>query len=236
MLPSGQRLYVIGDIHGRLDLLRKLMGQINHDRTERISQLVFLGDYIDRGLHSRQVLDELLSIAANEQVKPVFLLGNHEQVMRDILRNDDTALMHNWMRFGGVETLLSYGIRPPAHASAEAAAETIQDMKSRVPASHIHFLGMLSSSYTLGNYFFCHAGIRPDKPLHTQKEADLAWIRHDFLHHKGPHEKVIVHGHTITKEPEMLPHRINIDTGAYATSVLTALALEDDKKWLLQTV
>lgn len=236
MLPLGQRLYVIGDIHGRLDLLRQLMARINQERMETPSQLIFLGDYIDRGLHSRQVLDELLAIAAQEQVKPIFLLGNHEQVMRDILRHDDAALMHNWMRFGGVETLLSYGIRPPAHASAEAAAETITEIKSRLPARHVAFLEQLASSYTVGDYFFCHAGIRPEKPLREQKEADLAWIRHDFLQHKGPHEKVIVHGHTISKEPEMLPHRINIDTGAYATSVLTALALEDDKKWLLQTV
>jgi serine/threonine protein phosphatase 1 len=193
---------------------------------------VFLGDYVDRGLYSRQVIDRLIVLRDREKEPPVFLLGNHEQVMRELLRGRDGGLLEDWLRFGGRETLMSYGVNVPPGGSLLGIVAALRD---KMPPSHVDFIERLETSAVFGDYFFCHAGVRPGIPLAAQKEEDLVWIRYEFLMNKEPHEKMIVHGHTISPEPEMRPNRINIDTGAYATGHLTTLGLEGTKQWLLQT-
>jgi len=229
------RLYVVGDIHGRIDLLQQLVDKINEDsrKTSVPSRKIFLGDYIDRGLHSRQVLDFLIDLKKKEERPPVFLLGNHEQVMREILRTRKRDLLVNWLRFGGRETLMSYGVSPSVLNGNPQ--QVVHSLIEHTPPAHALFLAKLKTWATFGDYFFCHAGVRPGIPLEAQSEQDLVWIRRDFLDHEDSHGKMVVHGHTIRPQVEFKPNRIDIDTGAYATGRLTALALEGDKRWLLQT-
>ncbi len=234
VLPKGLRLYVIGDIHGRLDLLKQLMEQVDKEPRKGKTKIrkVFLGDYIDRGLYSRQVIDYLIGLRETEKNPPIFLMGNHEQVMRELLRGRDGALLEDWMRFGGRETLLSYGV--PMSALGHSP-EALAALREKIPPAHVDFLEKLETSAIFGDYFFCHAGVRPGIELEKQEERDLVWIRYDFLSHAEPFGKVVVHGHTISPQAEFKSNRINIDTGAYATGCLTALALEGKKQWLLQT-
>jgi len=231
-LPPGLRLYAIGDIHGRLDLLAQLLEKIDEDSRVAIGTVrkVFLGDYVDRGLYSRQVIDRLIELRSQEKHPPVLLLGNHEQVMRELLRGRDGDLLQDWLRFGGRETLMSYGIAPASEPQA-----VIAGLREKIAPAHVDFLERLETSASFGDYFFCHAGVRPGVDLATQREQDLVWIRHEFLGHKQPHGKIIVHGHTISTKAEFKSNRINIDTGAYATGCLTALGLEGTRQWLLQT-
>ncbi|MGE3623590.1 MAG: metallophosphoesterase family protein [Bdellovibrionales bacterium] len=231
-LPPNLRLYAIGDIHGRSDLLGQLLEKIARDSEAKggTARLVFLGDYVDRGLYSRQVIDRLIELKATEPEPPVFLMGNHEQVMRELLRGGENTLLQDWLRFGGRETLMSYGINPMGPPEA-----VIDALREKTPRAHAEFLEKLDVFAEFGDYFFCHAGIKPGIDLARQTEQDLCWIRYEFLGQTKPHPKMIVHGHTIAAEPELKPNRINIDTGAYATGCLTALGLEGTKKWLLQT-
>ncbi len=238
-LPPDLRIYAIGDIHGRLDLLKQLMEKIDADAKSSTStvKLVFLGDYIDRGLQSKHVFDYLLHLAehASDQQKPHFILGNHEQVMRELIKHCDLKLLQDWLTFGGRETLMSYGIRPAALNNAAGLTAMLNDFIAKVPKSHIELLNTMETSVTYGDYFFCHAGARHGVPLSDQTEQDLVWIRRDFMANTKKYEKMIVHGHTISETAELLPHRINVDTGAYATGVLTAIALEGTQQWLIQT-
>jgi len=235
-VPDNLRLYVIGDIHGRVDLLTQLMEKIDKDarKTKAKTRKIFLGDYVDRGLHSREVIDFLLALRGRESEPPVFMLGNHEQVMRELLRGRDGGLLEDWLRFGGRETLLSYGV--PAALLTGPLTGVIKSLREKIPPAHVDFLEKLENSVTIGDYFFCHAGVRPGVPLERQTEQDLTWIRTEFLMHTKPFDKMVVHGHTINPQVEFRANRINIDTGAYATGCLTALALEGKKQWLLQTV
>jgi serine/threonine protein phosphatase 1 len=237
-LPEGLRLYAIGDIHGRADLLETLVKKIDEDSKTATGEVrkIFLGDYVDRGISSRQVIDFLIALRAREKTPSIFLMGNHEHVMQELLhnpKNDD--LMQDWLRFGGRETLMSYGIRPALMTGGHSAA-LMAELLAAMPASHVEFIESLALKAEYGDYFFCHAGVRPGVDLKAQNAQDLIWIRYDFLHHKEPFGKIIVHGHTICRQVEMKPNRIDIDTGAYATGCLTALGLEGTKKWLLQTV
>ena len=232
--PAGQRIYAIGDIHGRADLLRLLLDKIAADRATcpLPVQLIFLGDYIDRGVESKRVVDILLAMNG----PPIFLLGNHDQVMRNILRDGDTTYVMQWLRVGGREAALSYGVMPPfPNAKPEAVEQFVEKLQAAVPASHQQFYNSLQSCVTFGDYFFCHAGVRPDVPLAEQTEEDMAWIRGDFINSAEQYEKIIVHGHTIAELPDVHKNRIGIDTGAYATGVLTALGLEGERQWFLQT-
>lgn len=234
-LPADMRLYAVGDVHGRLDLLRHLLDKIAADSKTAGGkvQKIFLGDYIDRGLQSRQIIDYLMEWATKEKTPPIFLLGNHEQVMRRLLRDPDPDLLRDWFQFGGRETLLSYGFSPATLMGDPD--KVLDEMAEKIPQSHADFLENLELSATFGDYFFCHAGVRPGVALESQNEQDLIWIRYEFLNHKDSFGKVVVHGHTITFEAEFCPNRISIDTGAYATGCLTALALEGTKQWLVQT-
>ena len=226
-VPEGVRIYAIGDIHGRADLLERMLNRIDADLASnpvRIGIQVFLGDYIDRGPASREVLDCL--VARDGSCRSVFLKGNHEGYLTGFLTNP--PILEDWQRYGGLETLMSYGITPSINANAATQTQLAAALDQALPESHRQFIGNLKSSFTCGDYFFAHAGVRPGVPLTKQREEDLLWIRQDFLLYEEDFSKIVVHGHTPVPQPDVRPNRINIDTGAFATGQLTCLILEDD--------
>ncbi|MBT8073552.1 MAG: serine/threonine protein phosphatase [Xanthomonadales bacterium] len=233
-LPEGRRLYCIGDIHGRLDLLEELHEMILADAAEYDGSkaVVYLGDYIDRGSQSAQVLD-LLIAQTLDGFETIHLAGNHEQSMLEFLVNPwETAA---WLTYGGRLALLSYGIGPGKLMRREDIEGLRDQLQEKLPQSHLDFLRSCPLLHTEGDYCFVHAGIRPGVPLEEQDESDLLWIRDEFTQSQVKHDHVVVHGHTISEEVEWLPNRIGIDTGAYVTGVLTALVLEGTERRLLQT-
>ena len=231
----GQRAYAIGDVHGRLDLLDALLDEIEKeiDRTgAKKSVLIFVGDLIDRGPSSAGVIERLRTYR-HSGVQRIFLLGNHEEVLLRILAGD-AKLISNWLRFGGAQCLESYGVDlrklvkiPPA--------ELVRVIREAIPPSHVQFLQGFVDSCRFGDYLFVHAGIRPGVALAQQLQSDLRWIRDPFLLDETDHGFVVVHGHTITKAVEEKPNRIGIDTGAYRTGVLSAVAIENDRRWFIDT-
>jgi serine/threonine protein phosphatase 1 len=234
-VPDGCRIYAVGDIHGRLDLLDLLLVQIEQDDAERglaDTQVIFLGDLIDRGPDSAQVVERLLDLSRrSERVR--LLLGNHEEVFLKALAGEKGALPF-FARIGGKETILSYGITEAQYGASDY--DTLGDMlRERVPQSHIDFLNSFEDLIEIGDYAFVHAGIRPGVPLAEQSPGALRWIREEFLGHHGPLEKIVVHGHTIADEVEEFGWRIGIDTGAFASGKLTAMAFEGTARWVLQT-
>lgn len=234
-VPPGLRVYAIGDIHGRLDLLEQLLSQIETDNAARPDakvQLVFLGDLIDRGPHSADVVELMMGLK-RQHPDTRFLMGNHEEVFLLALGGDKKALRF-FTRIGGRETILSYGISPEQYDSVDFD-ELLVLAQARVPTQHGEFLASFEDMVILGDYAFVHAGIHPDIPLGSQKTSDLRWIREKFLDHPGPHEKIIVHGHSISADVEVQNNRIGLDTGAYASGRLTAMGLEGDSRWVLQT-
>jgi serine/threonine protein phosphatase 1 len=166
-------------------------------------------------------------------VTPVFLLGNHEEVLLRIL-DGDHAPVSSWLRFGGAECLRSYGADPGVISRMPAEA-AIKEIRSAIPAEHVEFLGRFVDTCRFGDYLFVHAGIRPGVELDDQRQSDLRWIREPFLLDETDHGFVVVHGHTISSEIEERPNRIGIDTGAFATGVLSAVAIEGTKRWYLDT-
>lgn len=233
--PRGQRAYVIGDVHGCLDLLERLLSRIEAEIRERPkprTSIVFLGDLIDRGPASAQVIERLRTYSPPGATTH-FVMGNHEEVMLRVL-SGEASLVHSWLRFGGAETLRSYGVEPRQLAGMEAA-DLIAHLQSAVPAEHVEFLESFADSISFGGYLFVHAGIRPGIDLAEQAQSDLRWIREPFLDDPTDHGFVVVHGHTISNSVEVAPNRIGIDTGAFCTGTLTALAIEGSKRWLLQT-
>jgi serine/threonine protein phosphatase 1 len=227
--PVGERIYAVGDIHGRADLLLAVLRRIDDDLSARPigdSVQVFLGDYIDRGPNSRQVLD--LLVDRQRQHKVLCLKGNHEAYAIQAL--SEPSVLSEWLKMGGIATLLSYGVKRPARDDdPQAQRETSAALRRALPESHQHFLRHLAPSFSCGDYFFAHAGVRPEVPLQQQYERDLLWIRDDFLLYEEDFGKVVVHGHTPAPEPDIRSNRINIDTGAYATGRLTCLVLENDQ-------
>jgi serine/threonine protein phosphatase 1 len=234
-LPADLRIYAIGDIHGRLDLLDQLLDKIQGQAAKAPTHVkyIFLGDYIDRGFYSRQVIERLIERKQHKPDHHHMLMGNHEQVLRELLKNPDPGLLKNWLRFGGREAALSYGL-DMATLSKEPDS-VLKALAAAIPNEHLSFLDQLETQTAYGDYYFCHAGVKPGVPLTAQKASDLFWIRHEFLDHTESFGKIIVHGHTICKSVEKRPNRINIDTGAYATGCLTALGLEGSRRWLVQT-
>jgi serine/threonine protein phosphatase 1 len=231
----GWRAYAVGDIHGRLDLLDQLLDKIHADIERSKSRkvlLVFVGDLIDRGPNSAQVIERLRTYK-HAGVRTMFLLGNHEEVLLRILRGD-AELISKWQLFGGAECLKSYNVDPDliSRMRDEDALETI---RAAVPKEHVKFLESFDDSCRFGDYLFVHAGIRPGVEFDQQRQADLRWIREPFLFDETDHGFVVVHGHTIRSEVEIRKNRIGIDTGAYRTGVLTALAIEGAENWLLDT-
>jgi serine/threonine protein phosphatase 1 len=224
-LPDGTRIYVVGDVHGRADLLDQLLRHIDLDLARRpIHQAiqVFLGDYIDRGPASREVLDRL--IERNRTHEMVFLRGNHETFLLEFLENP--AVLGEWRRFGGLETLLSYGLKPVFNSTPVEQIELAHTFAEVLPESHLQFLKALKPWFSCGDFFFVHAGVNPRVPLTEQLEEDLLWIRDDFLTADTNFGKLVVHGHTPMAEPDIRSNRINIDTGAFATGRLTCLIIE----------
>ena len=190
---------------------------------------IFLGDYIDRGPNSREVIDRL--IARSRVRETIFLKGNHETYLAGFL--DQPAMLGEWRQIGGLETLMSYGMQPSLRMEPDEQIRLAAAFKRVLPESHRLFLNSLSTSLSGGDYFFVHAGIRPGVPLAEQRDEDLLWIREDFLLCEESFGRVIVHGHSPVPEPEMRPNRINIDTGAYATGRLTCLVLEEEDRHFL---
>ena len=192
---------------------------------------MFLGDLIDRGPASAEVLERLRTYSPS-RASPHFIMGNHEEVMLRVLAGE-AELLPSWLRFGGAETLRSYGI-DPRDLRGLPSDELVRHLNDAVPAAHIEFLETFADSITFGTYLFVHAGIRPGVDLAEQSQSDLRWIREPFLGDSTDHGFVVVHGHTITNEVEVTPNRIGIDTGAFRTGTLTALAIEGNRRWLLQ--
>ena len=226
-LPNDHKLYCVGDIHGRLDLLQEVHGKIALDAAnfEGVKTLVYLGDYIDRGMHSRQVIDSLLENSFPDFGK-VYLLGNHEQVLMQFLWGNDDAIAHEWFRFGGLSTLVSYGVKLQGIPTTKELPGIRTQLLEKLPASHLEFFGRLVLNYETDGYFFVHAGIKPNIKLHLQHPEDMLWIREEFLNSGVFHGKVIVHGHSVTDQPELCHNRIGLDTGAYATGRLTCAVFE----------
>jgi serine/threonine protein phosphatase 1 len=225
-LPDKVRIYAVGDVHGRADLLDQVLSRIDADLAaypDCQPIQVFLGDYIDRGPSSRSVLDLLINRSRTHKI--VCLKGNHETYVFEFLRNP--AVLPDWRQLGGLETLMSYGLKPPVKADAADQLELAKALSASLPKDHRQFLRSLAPSFTCGDFFFVHAGVKPGIPLAQQREADLLWIRDDFLLCEDNFGKVIVHGHTPVREPDIRPNRINIDTGAYATGRLTCLIIEN---------
>lgn len=271
-VPDGMRLYAVGDIHGRADLLEQLLGLIAADAAQHPAQacwLLFLGDYVDRGPQSREVLELLTRLwqrgfaaaaqsadpgdqaestgtgppggadaAADPERAPEalscgFLMGNHEQSMLHFLADPLGAAQ--WLEYGGLETLASYGVAAPA-PDFDGLMEAGAALRAAVPAHHLAFLEGLELSRQFGDYLFVHAGIRPGVPIEDQEPADLLWIREPFLSHQKPHPLMIVHGHQIRDGVDLRLNRIGIDTGAYATGCLSCLVLDGAERWLIDTV
>jgi serine/threonine protein phosphatase 1 len=236
-VPAGARVYAIGDIHGRADLLREMHGLIHADAAAHPAErrvVVYLGDYVDRGDESRQVIDLLLDEPL-DGFESVYLLGNHERTMLDFLH--DISVAQSWFLYGGIETLASYGVRLDRRMPSEAACYTQAqlDLRRTLPPRQLAFLHALKLLHSEGDYLFAHAGIRPGVALDAQDERDVIWIRGEFLDSAADHGKIVVHGHTITDSPETRPNRIGIDTGAFASGRLTCLALQDEWRGFLST-
>jgi serine/threonine protein phosphatase 1 len=231
-LPDGIRIYAIGDIHGRADLLKDVFGAIDHHlaRAGPARALhVFLGDYIDRGPASRQTID--LLIERGHTHESIFLKGNHEAFLLEVLQ--DATRLEAWKEFGGYQTLMSYGLAPSLKPDPGEQNRLVQALLDGMPAEHRQFYGNLRSSFVCGDFFFAHAGVRPGVSLRRQREDDLLWIREEFLESEEDFGKVIVHGHTPVTKAEIRPNRINIDTGAYATGILTLLTIQGERLFVI---
>jgi serine/threonine protein phosphatase 1 len=233
-VAAGQRIYAIGDIHGRRDCLDALLAKIEADDAAHApprTTLVFLGDLVDRGPDSRGVVARLNELRGQREC--VFLMGNHEEVFVDAWEGDEPAL-RLFHRIGGRETLLSYGVTAADYDRADFA-ELCALMAAHVPVEDIAFLRSFRDTWRSGDYLFVHAGIKPGVPIEEQRPADMRWIRDRFLDDPRDHGVTVVHGHSITPEVEDLPNRIGIDTGAYASGRLTAVVLDGSERRFLSS-
>ncbi|MCP5405880.1 MAG: metallophosphoesterase [Pseudomonadaceae bacterium] len=235
-IPEGQRVYAVGDIHGLDALLADLLERITADIADAPSHvtLLFIGDYIDRGPASKQVLERLGNLNFPANVATVFLRGNHEQALLEFLA--DPVARPDWLGWGGEETLASYGIRLHApdgrlRTPAALAAELDEALAAN---NHKVFLQSTKLLHRQGDYLFVHAGVRPSVPLHRQLESDLLFIREGFVGRPHGLPCRVVYGHTMVAEPLVLPDRIAIDTGAYTGGPLTAAVLEEEDVRFLQ--
>jgi serine/threonine protein phosphatase 1 len=238
-VPAGHAIYAIGDIHGRADLLDKLLGQIaaeagqHADDSQR--RLIFLGDYIDRGISSRTVVDRLLQ-GPLPDFATVRLLGNHEAALLDFLDGRSDGL--DWLSYGGLETLMSYGVPFKGFPDTlQRATELRSALAASLPQAHVDFYRACTLHHTVGDYVFVHAGVRPGVALEKQSPTDLLWIRDEFLRARaGLPGKVVVHGHTICDLPQDHGHRINVDTGAFVSGRLTCLVVRGTHRQFMSTL
>lgn len=234
--PTAARAYAIGDIHGRLDLLRELTAEIEADlraRPVERNYIVFLGDLIDRGPDSAGVIEFLRDYRGLDS-RMVFLAGNHEEFFLRVL-NGEKGILDNWLEYGGRECVLSYGL-PLERLTALEEKCALKTLRETVPSSHLKFLNELSDTFRFGDYLFVHAGIRPGISLEDQSRRDLRWIREPFLSDSIDHGFVVVHGHTIAEKIVDRKNRIGIDTGAYRTGILTCLVIDGTDRKYISTV
>ncbi|HEX8525669.1 metallophosphoesterase [Allosphingosinicella sp.] len=232
--PEGSRAYAIGDVHGRLDLLRDLLARIEADDARRApakTWLVMLGDLVDRGPDSRGVVEHLLNHPPSF-ARTVYLKGNHEEFLLDVLGGDERVVL-DWLTYGGYECAESYGVGKGWTLNATPAA-IVERLAEAVPSDHKRFLASMHDSFRFGDYLFVHAGIRPGVPLESQTGNDLRWIRDGFLDDLSDHGVVVVHGHSIVDSVEERANRIAIDTGAYRTGLLTAIGIEGGDRWFIE--
>lgn len=227
---SGERIYAIGDVHGRYDLLRLLLDKIEaHSNAlppTRSLYVLFVGDLVDRGPQSAEVLAMLYDLQTRTD-HVIVLLGNHEEAMLQALDGDMDAL-RGWLGVGGRDTLKSFGIAPLRPDEDRRAY--LQRARAAIPREWIAWLRKLPLSVQSGDYYFVHAGVRPGVALDRQTRNDMLWIREDFLEDRRDHGAVIVHGHSVTPRTEIRENRICVDTGAYRTGLLSAIYLEGDKQ------
>jgi serine/threonine protein phosphatase 1 len=234
-IPAGQRVYAVGDIHGRRDLLDQLLDKIDADDAARgpaDTTLIFLGDLADRGPDSRGVIERLIQLkAASPNV--ICIAGNHEELLIKGWECE-RAIGPVFNRAGGRATLMSYGVTAEQYDDW-SLAEMVEQIGHVVPESHIAFLRSFSDFHRVGDYLFVHAGLRPGIPAEDQDTEDLRWIRREFTDSPVDHGCMVIHGHTITDDVDIWPNRIGIDTGAFASDKLTAIGLEGTERWFLQT-
>lgn len=234
--PPNCVVWAVGDIHGRSDLADRLLQAVRADlhATEASRKVVvLLGDYVDRGLDSKGVLNQLVNLAADPELEVHFLRGNHEDRMEAFLQ--DPQVGPSWCDYGGRDALVSYGVDPPTmRGDAQGWADASHALYEALPPSHRELLARLENSVSIGDYFFAHAGARPGIALPDQSPDDLLWIRQHFLDHPARFEQVIVHGHTPSETVHSDHRRIGVDTGAYATNVLSAVRLSGATRVLLQ--
>lgn len=233
-VPAGTRYYAIGDIHGQYLLFEALLRAIASDDEALApadTRIVLLGDLVDRGPESAKVIARARKLMTE---RPTTLLaGNHEEMFLSAF--EDTGMLRHFLRHGGRETVLSYGVKRKEYDNA--TLEELQDIMDKVvPTEDRAFLAAFDEYHLAGDYLFVHAGIAPGVPLTEQQRHHLLWIREQFITHDAPHDYMIVHGHTISPQVDHRPNRIGIDTGAYNTGRLTALALEGTSRRIIQAV
>ncbi len=234
-VPEGERYYVVGDIHGRLDLFEALIEAIEEDDRshdhETNTQVILLGDLIDRGPDSAGVIARAREWQQQRNVR--ILAGNHEEMFLESF--EDIEVLRHFLKHGGRETILSFNLSKSDYR--KLSLEELMDRLPKIVPEHVRdFVANFEELIEAGDYVFAHAGINPNLPLDKQKRSDLLWIRERFLRHKGAFPKVVVHGHTIFDEIETKPHRIGIDTGAFRSGVLTAIVLEGTSRRAIQAV
>ncbi len=231
--PDKLRVYAIGDVHGRLDLLQEMHRLIHMENLKSPPFdwiVVHLGDYVDRGLQSCGVINFLIN-GQRKNHRMLALAGNHDVGFVDFLETGDTYGL--FARYGGRQTGLSYGVNIDFSNDLSIASGR-NALRAAVPTAHVDFLRRLPRSMVFGDFFFCHAGIRPGIELDRQDPEDLIWIRSEFLDNTTPHSKVVVHGHTPATEVEIRQNRVNLDTGAYASGRLSAIMIDGQNKSFLE--
>jgi serine/threonine protein phosphatase 1 len=233
--PGGLRIYAVGDVHGRFDLLTELSDKIRADLADNppaASIEIYIGDYVDRGPDARSVIEWLRSdtAACDERI---CLKGNHEDIFLQFIA--DPGMAEYWRDLGGFETLYSYGVQPPVARTGEAMLASHEQLMQVLPAEDVKFLQSLPLYASFGDYLFVHAGLRPGLRLEKQVEEDLIWIREPFLTSGHDFGQIVVHGHTPGDAPDIRGNRINIDTGAFLTGCLTCLVLERTGRRFIQS-
>lgn len=235
-VPAGSRIYAIGDIHGCVDLLRTLHERIVADADAHPAQrrvVVYLGDYIDRGMDSRAVIDLLLTDPLPD-FERIHLKGNHEETLLQFI--EDELVGPGWFAYGGGATLYSYGVRPPdTPADGAGLARARSEFAEKLPPEHLRFFRELALMHEEGGYLFVHAGLRPNVPIESQVADDLLWIRDEFLRSDANFGRFVVHGHSITDKPDIRANRIGVDTGAFASGRLTCLVLDGANRAFIAT-
>jgi serine/threonine protein phosphatase 1 len=229
-VPEGVRVYAVGDIHGRGDVLVRLMDAIAADvAANPCPEIVevFLGDYVDRGMQSQMIIEMLHTTTPLHHAR-VCLMGNHEEAMLNFI--DDPKQLRQWGNMGGYATLASYGMGIPAAMTPDALVEVRDELVKRMPPAHLAFLRGLQLRHQEGDYLFVHAGIDPRRPLEKQSREHLLWIRKPFLEYEAYHERYVVHGHSPVAKPDIRHHRANLDVSGAAVESLCCLILEGEKR------